>query len=87
MTPSKRIHLTHLAALLLCLALAAALLPPIAAYAQEEGRTVRVGWYESSFNHTDQFGRRTGYAYEYQQTIPAGATSMCGGAGRSFCKC
>ncbi len=71
MTPSKRIHLTHLAALLLCLALAAGLLPPIAAYAQEEGRTVRVGWYESPFNHTDQFGRRTGYTYEYQQKIAA----------------
>jgi len=35
------------------------------------GKTVRVGWYESSYNHTDQRGRRSGYAYEYQRKIAA----------------
>ncbi len=35
------------------------------------GKTVRVGWYDSHFNYVDQFGRRTGYAYEYQQKIAA----------------
>ena len=34
-----------------------------------ENKAVRVGWYESPFNLTDQFGRRSGYAYEYQQKI------------------
>lgn len=34
-------------------------------------KTVRVGWYESPFNMTDQFGRRSGYAYDYQQKIAA----------------
>ena len=34
-------------------------------------KTVRVGWFESPFNQTDSFGRRSGYAYEYQQTIAA----------------
>ena len=34
-------------------------------------KTVRVGWYESAFNTTDRFGRRSGYAYEYQQKIAA----------------
>lgn len=34
-------------------------------------RVVRVGWYESPFNQTDEFGRRSGYAYEYQQKIAA----------------
>ncbi|MBR0302301.1 MAG: transporter substrate-binding domain-containing protein, partial [Clostridia bacterium] len=38
----------------------------------KDGRTVvRVGWYECPFNQTDEFDRRTGYAYEYQQKIAA----------------
>ena len=32
---------------------------------------MRVGWYESAFNQTDAFGRRSGYAYEYQMKIAA----------------
>lgn len=32
---------------------------------------VRVGWYESPFNSTDPLGRRSGYAYDYQQKIAA----------------
>lgn len=41
-------------------------------YAQDfDPITVRVGWDESPFNTVDQFGRRTGYAYEYQQKIAA----------------
>ena len=35
----------------------------------KESKTVRVGWYESAFHHRDQFGRRSGYGYEYQQRI------------------
>lgn len=39
-------------------------------HAQEDkSKTVRVGWYESAFHSTDQFGRRSGYGYEYQQRI------------------
>ena len=41
------------------------------AYAQQAQKTVRVGWYESPFNATDQFGRKSGYAYDYQQKIAA----------------
>ena len=44
---------------------------PLAAHAQESGKTVRVGWYESPFNTMDQFGRRSGYAYDYQRKIAA----------------
>ena len=32
---------------------------------------MRVGWYESPFNLTDKFGRRSGYAYDYQQKVAA----------------
>ena len=31
--------------------------------------TVRVGWYDSSFNSMDASGRRSGYAYEYQLKV------------------
>jgi len=39
--------------------------------AQNTGTVVRVGWYESTFNHIDRLGRRSGYAYEYQRRIAA----------------
>ncbi len=40
------------------------------AYAQETDKNVvRVGWYESAFHSTDEFGRRSGYGYEYQQRV------------------
>ena len=35
----------------------------------ENGRVVRVGWFESNYNITDDFGRRSGYSYEYQQKL------------------
>ena len=42
----------------------------VSAIAQDSGqKVVRVGWYESAFHSTDQFGRRSGYGYEYQQRI------------------
>ncbi|MBR3019049.1 MAG: EAL domain-containing protein [Clostridia bacterium] len=59
-----------IAALLLCL-MAAALALPVGARAQNTDKIVRVGWYESQFNTTDELGRRSGYAYEYQQKIAA----------------
>ena len=39
--------------------------------AEEKGKTVRVGWYESPFYTTDGSGRRSGFAYEYQLKIAA----------------
>ncbi|MBR0409345.1 MAG: EAL domain-containing protein [Clostridia bacterium] len=63
---SKRI-----AVLLLCVAAVTVMALPLPAYAQEAGKTVRVGWYESPFNSTDSNGRRSGYAYEYQRKIAA----------------
>ena len=35
----------------------------------QEGKLVRVGWYESAFHKTDPFGRKSGYGYEYQMRI------------------
>ena len=45
--------------------------PPSLAQAERTTRNVRVGWYESPFNTTDQSGRRSGYAYEYQMKVAA----------------
>lgn len=59
------------AAVLLCFIVAATFVLPIAASANSAQKTVRVGWYESSFNTTDKSGRRSGYAYEYQLKIAA----------------
>ena len=59
------------AALLLCIALALLCLLPVCAPAEQSARVVRVGWYETPFNRKDAFGRRSGYAYEYQRKIAA----------------
>ncbi|MBO7674621.1 MAG: transporter substrate-binding domain-containing protein [Atopobiaceae bacterium] len=56
---------------LLSLALLAVLLVPSTAFARTTKGPVRVGWYESPFNITDDSGRRSGYAYDYQQMIAA----------------
>ena len=62
-----RTYLKRLALALLCLALA---LASTCAGASGTGeKIVRVGWYESSFNSTDESGRRTGFGYEYQMKI------------------
>ena len=57
--------------LILALAVLAALALPSGAFARESEKIVRVGWYESPFNTTDELGRRSGYAYDYQQKIAA----------------
>ena len=69
----RTIHrMGRIAALLLACVLAFAFALPATALAQDtSGKTVRVGWYESSFNATDEFGRRSGYAYEYQRKVAA----------------
>ena len=58
-------------AFLFVLILVAALLLPVSTPAQKQGEVVRVGWFESPFNTTDQLDRRSGYAYDYQQKLAA----------------
>lgn len=57
--------------LFLMLFAGALLLTPTHALAQDSNKVVRVGWFESPFNITDELGRRSGYSYEYQQKIAA----------------
>lgn len=53
----------------LCILLLVSLLP-VSAKAESTG-TVRVGWYEDSYNITGDNGERSGYGYEYQQSVAA----------------
>ena len=71
MRSTKRIRYAARSALMLALAVLAALALPISAHARESETIVRVGWFESPFNTTDELGRRSGYAYDYQQKIAA----------------
>ena len=71
-TVSAVSRLKKLVPLALCLALTLALAAPVRVSASETGeKVVRVGFGSGIFNHFDQFGRRAGYAYEYQQKIAA----------------
>ena len=75
MIPESVTHRKRAAAFLLSLVLFAVFLTPlavpVAAGAEHTGETVRVGWYESSYNTRDPSGRRSGYAYEYQRKLAA----------------
>ncbi len=61
----------RISAVLLCILFAVLCLLPAAAPAESGVKTVRVGWFDTPFNHKDSFGRRTGYSYEYQRKIAA----------------
>ena len=66
------IYIKMLAVFLLSFLLVAVLLLPLSIHAEEdEDKTVRVGWYDSTFNTMDSSGRRSGYGYEYQMKIAA----------------
>ena len=57
---------------LLLLFLIVNLAVPFAVRAQEaEQRTVRVGWHEEPYFIRDQYGRESGYSYEYQRKVAA----------------
>ncbi len=63
-------RLKRMIAIVLLFVLSLHALIPFTAHAHDfESKKVRVGWYESAFHTTDQFGRRSGFGYEYQQRI------------------
>ncbi|MBQ7646639.1 MAG: transporter substrate-binding domain-containing protein, partial [Clostridia bacterium] len=61
----------RLAAVISAVLMTLTMILPLAAYGENTGKTVRVGWFESPFNSIDNAGRRSGYAYEYQIKIAA----------------
>ena len=68
---SIKSKIKRLAVILFSFFLAAVLVPAAGVQAENGRKTVRVGWYETPFNHIDEYGRRSGYAYEYQRKIAA----------------
>ena len=66
---SMRSNLAKYVCLCLSVLLLLACLPLQALSA--EGKVVRVGWYEGGYNITGPSGERSGYGYEYQQTVAA----------------
>ena len=57
--------------ILLCLILYITVLPLPVSAEEAKNRTVRVGWYEGTYNITGPNGERRGYSYEYQQAVAA----------------
>lgn len=55
--------------ILLCLILYITVIPLPVSAEEAKYRTVRVGWYEGTYNTTGPDGRRRGYSYEYQQAV------------------
>lgn len=54
----------------LCLSVLLLVCLPLQALAAE-GKVVRVGWFEGGYNTTGPSGERSGYGYEFQQTVAA----------------
>ena len=69
LTYRKQLQIKRPLTFLLCFIFICSVFIPLTCRAQDSGKTVRVGWYESAFHHTDEFGRRSGYGYEYQQRV------------------
>ena len=57
--------------ILLCLILYITVLPFPVSAEEAKSRTVRVGWYEGTYNTTGPDGQKRGYSYEYQQAVAA----------------
>ena len=57
--------------ILLCLILYITVIPLPVSAEEAKYRTVRVGWYEGTYNTTGPDGRRRCYSYEYQQAVAA----------------
>ena len=57
--------------LLMCCAMLLALLPVSVTAKETDTETVRAGWFEDSYNITGENGAKSGYGYEYQQSVAA----------------
>ena len=62
-------RLKRLAAFVLLLVLSLSALVPVTAQAQSQRKTVRVGWHEVPYFIKDQYGRWSGYSYDYQRKL------------------
>ncbi len=67
----KACRTTRIIVLLFCLMIITAIAAPAAAMEKDTRKTIRVGWHEEPYFITDQYGRRSGYSYEYQRKVAA----------------
>ena len=66
-----KINVQRYICILLCLVLYITVLTLPVSAEEAKSRTVRVGWYEGTYNTTEPNGEKRGYCYEYQQTVAA----------------
>ena len=66
-----RLNVQRHICILLCLILYITVLPLPVSAEEAKSKTVRVGWYEGTYNTTGPDGQRRGYSYEYQQAVAA----------------
>ena len=64
-----KINVQRSICILLCLVLYITALPFPVSAEEAKNRTVRVGWYEGTYNTTGPDGKKRGYSYEYQQAV------------------
>ena len=66
-----KINVQRYICILLCLVLYITVFPFSVSAEEAKNRTVRVGWYEGTYNTTEPNGEKRGYSYEYQQAVAA----------------
>ena len=66
-----KINVQRYICILLCLVLYITVLTLPVSAEEAKSKTVRVGWYEGTYNTTEPNGEKRGYCYEYQQTVAA----------------
>ena len=66
-----KINVQRYICILLCLVIYITALPFSVSAEEAKNRTVRVGWYEGTYNITGPDGKKRGYSYEYQQAVAA----------------
>jgi len=66
-----KINVQRYICILLCLVIYITALPFSVSAEEAKNRTVRVGWYEGTYNTTGPDGKKRGYSYEYQQAVAA----------------
>ena len=64
-------RMIRFAAAVLCIVMGIMIGMPMTAHAHADETTVRVGWHEAPYFMTDEYGRSSGYTYEYQMKLSA----------------
>ena len=71
-----KINVQRYICIFLCLVLYITVLPFSVSAAEAKNQTVRVGWYEGTYDTTGPDGKKRGYRYEYQQAVAAHTGSV-----------